>query len=265
MLQLITNQNVLLYGVALFGILGVISQVILRSIYERLIKDMANMSMPKGKFMKQLKQKYQSFRRLNEGAANVEVFIRKSVMEYQAMGMSLHTWRKLGGMAFVLCAAFGIGGYYLTGLAGAAQDMRMNYLWATAAAALLIAASYGLTDNGYRRKYLITGLENVFTNTQVGQAYQEVDVTEKEAAPLRRPEPAKAAMEPKRKRGKVVHSQAQRDKQELKENLAKLKEGISETAAGVERSKERNTEILKQMDPSEQERVIREVLKEFLS
>ncbi len=72
-------------------------------------------------------------------------------------------------------------------------------------------------------------------------------------------------MEPKRKRGKVVHSQAQRDKQELKENLAKLKEGISETAAGVERSKERNTEILKQMDPSEQERVIREVLKEFLS
>ncbi len=179
MLQLITNQNVLLYGVALFGILGVISQIILRSIYERLIKDMANMSMPKGKFMKQLKQKYQSFRRLNEGAANVEVFIRKSVMEYQAMGMSLHTWRKLGGMAFVLCAAFGIGGYYLTGLAGAAQDMRMNYLWATAASALLIAASYGLTDNGYRRKDLITGLENVFTNTQVGQAYQEVEVTDK--------------------------------------------------------------------------------------
>ena len=45
--------------------------------------------------------------------------------------------------------------------------------------------------------------------------------------------------------------------------MSRIKEGLSESAASQE--KERNAEILKQMDPKEQERVIREVLKEFLS
>ena len=42
-----------------------------------------------------------------------------------------------------------------------------------------------------------------------------------------------------------------------------MKEAVGESAAS--REKERNAEILKNMDPAEQERVIREVLKEFLS
>lgn len=77
----------------------------------------------------------------------------------------------------------------------------------------------------------------------------------------------KAAPETQKKRSKIIETKAQRDKRELKANLAKIKEGIAETAAAErqkERSREQNTEILRQMDPAEQERVIREVLKEFL-
>ena len=50
---------------------------------------------------------------------------------------------------------------------------------------------------------------------------------------------------------------------ELKESLARMKTGMQETAA--ERERERNADILRQMDPKEQERILREVLKEFLS
>ena len=68
---------------------------------------------------------------------------------------------------------------------------------------------------------------------------------------------------PRERRLKLKESRAQREKRELKENMSRIKEGLSESAASQE--KERNAEILKQMDTKEQERVIREVLKEFLS
>ena len=265
MLQVIAQQNMLLYGVAIFGILGVISQIVLRALYERLIRDMENPGAPKGKYMKQLKQKYSIYKRTQSGADSINIFIQKSLMEYRCMRMNLHTWRRLGGVAFVLCAVLGIGGYYLTGLQGIAAVTRQNYLWSVLASALLLCGIYGVTDTGYRRKFLETGLKSLYTNNST-QSIQEVDLSEMPVVPEKKTPPVvKNTTEPPRKRSRVMETQAQRDKRELKENLAKLKEGISETAAATERSKERNTEILKQMDPTEQERVIREVLKEFLS
>lgn len=265
MLQAIMNQSLLLYGVVLFSVLGVVSQITLNAIYAKVIKDMENMSLPKSKFLKQLKQKYQNFRQMNGNKIeNVNVFLQKQLMEYKVLKMSLHTWRRLGGAAFIIGAVIGLGGYYLSSTIEAAAQTQLNYLWAVGASAILTLAIYGLTDVGYKRKYLITGLENHFTNTRIGQApHQEAPATPVPEAVEQKTE--KFSMRSRRKREKITQTKAQRDKQELKENLAKLKEGISETAAEVERNKERNTEILKQMDPMEQERVIREVLKEFLS
>ena len=58
-------------------------------------------------------------------------------------------------------------------------------------------------------------------------------------------------------------SKAAKEKRELKENLARVKASMKETAA--DREKERGADLLRQMDPGEQERILREVLKEFLS
>ena len=71
---------------------------------------------------------------------------------------------------------------------------------------------------------------------------------------------------PGRKKKSVKNSKdGIRDKQELKENLGKIREGIRETAAAADTPKEQTAKILRQMDSDEQERVIREVLKELLS
>ena len=70
----------------------------------------------------------------------------------------------------------------------------------------------------------------------------------------------------KKKNGKNSREmQGQKDRQELKESLGKIREGIKETAASSDVPKEQSTSILRQMDSDEQERVIREVLKELLS
>lgn len=315
------QQNFLLYGMAAAGILGVISQIILRLVYDKLIRDMQKPAFAKGKYMKHLKQRYNIYRRTQTGADSINIFIQKSMMEYKYMGMNLHTWRRVGGYVFALCAAMGAAGWYLGGMVRLEETLRQNYLWAILASAFLIAGAYGVTDTGYRRKYLETGLRSLFTNSST-QAAQQVNLTEAAApesargrtpvaepqrrrailagaeregtaAPHRRREQKAAdipgsesgmtilraaveteggreertAAESKRKRGKIIETKAQRDKRELKANLAKIKEGVAETAAAErqwDRSKERSAEILKQMDPSEQEQIIREVLKEFL-
>ncbi|MCD7842704.1 MAG: hypothetical protein LUG56_09585, partial [Lachnospiraceae bacterium] len=67
-------------------------------------------------------------------------------------------------------------------------------------------------------------------------------------------------------------ARAQRDKNELKESLARMKAGMQESAAadadrpGGDRSgDDRGARLLREMDPKEQERLVREVLNEFLS
>lgn len=302
------QQNFLLYGMAVAGVLGVVSQVILRVVYDKLIRDMEKPAFAKGKYMRQLKQRYNLYRRTQTGADSISVFIQKSMMEYKYMGMTLHTWRRMGAYVFVLCAAAGGTGWYLAGTVQLEETLRQNYLWAVLASALLIAGAYGVTDTGYRRKYLETGLRSLFTNSST-QAAQSVDpadsavqrgnvrqetrrrrtaaedsghsgeltvmqvenLTEAERKGRREAGKERAALkaapETQKKRSKIIETKAQRDKRELKANLAKIKEGIAETAAAErqkERSREQNTEILRQMDPAEQERVIREVLKEFL-
>lgn len=262
MLQ-IMQQNFLLYGMAAMGILGVISQVILRIVYEGLIRDMENPALAKGKYMKQLKQKYNLYRRTQTGPDSIRIFIQKSMMQYKFAGMNLHTWNRMGLFVLALCMAAGIGGWYMAGKFQMGEQLRQNYLWAMLAGSLMIAGAYGIADTPYRRKYLETGLRSMFTNSST-QAVQPVNLSESSRMPEKRPAvPVSTAPEPVKKRSRFIETKAQRDKRELKENLARLKEGMAESAA-TERHKERNTEILRQMDSSEQERVIREVLKEFL-
>ena len=49
------------------------------------------------------------------------------------------------------------------------------------------------------------------------------------------------------------------------ENLARMKTGMQEAAAEHDRERDGRAELLRQMDPKDQERILKEVLKEFLN
>lgn len=316
MLRAILQQNMVFYAMAAIGILGVISQLFLNGIYERLMRDAENNGAPKGKFMKRLRHQFGTSKRLNEGLTNVSVFVKKSIYEYRCIGLSLHQWRRFGGTTLILCLGLAAAGYLLSGAQGFAANISQNYLWAGGAALLLLLGTQAVIDVGYKNKYLQIQLEDYLCNSGIGNEYQEVEIKEKQQSykevperetmsdkkteaksavisgelkgnlsgnmrgPMsesvstaksgwdeREQEEAKTAVTlgVKKRQLRPMESKAQKDKRELKQNLARLKEGLNETAAEREHSKERNTEILKQMDPIEQERIIREVLKEFLS
>lgn len=262
MLQAMAEQNVLLYVVAAVGALGVMSQIVLRFLYGRLSKDMGARDKAKGKFTKQLIKGYEEHAKNGERMVNVRAYINKSLMEYHCLGLDLHQWRRFGVIAMGICAALGVGSYFLFRWKGLVQDMQNWYLWTGAAWAAAVAGVYALMDIGYKKTYLQEGLLHLLENTNLAdQAEKE---PEERTAPVQMHKGFEKTSSISKKKGQE-ETKAQRDKRELKKNLTRLKEGMSETAAATVGEKERNTEILKQMDSQEQERVIREVLKEFLS
>lgn len=252
MFETLMQTNAVFYGMGILCILGAVSQLILGGFYRRMRKDAENEHTAKGKFIKQIRQRYDMRRRMG-GVVNTQNFIEKSLQQYRRLGMSLHQWRKLGGIALALSLGFGIFGYYTAYAERLFRSQSQNYLWAMGISAAFMAAVYGLTDIRYRKNCLVIGLTDMLEGSGAG-----IGASTAERA---------AVKEEKENFSKGKRSfrenKVQKDKQEFKDNLSRVKEAVGESAAS--REKERNAEILKNMDPEEQERVIREVLKEFLS
>ena len=283
MLQFIMERNLLLYVLAAACAVGAVSQMILKQIYERLIRDTKNTGEPEGKFLQQLRQRFQYCAHLNDKVGDVRALIQKNLMEYRFWGMSLHQWKRIGGVCLVvslLCAFAGAAAHVRGGGAAVAGN---TYLWLGVAAAAVMAAAYGIADTKYGRECLEIRLVDYLENSGAVRDYSEAAAGEYEEkyqennfgvqSEVRTPIVSVASVAEGRKakrRAKAetaaAQTRAQKEKNELKENLARMKAGMQETAAERERSsREQNAEILRQMDPKEQERILREVLKEFLS
>lgn len=99
-------------------------------------------------------------------------------------------------------------------------------------------------------------------NSQVGTPTVTA-VTEK----IRRKAPSIVGI--RKKNTAPMETKAQREKRELQENLTRVNAGARESAAETEpmreQMRERNRELLRQLDTKEQERIIRDVLAEFLA
>lgn len=308
MLQFLSQQTILFYTMALICAWGVISQVVLRSMYGNLLRDVRRQGMAKGKFMKQLRQRYQNVCRMKQNtvnAFNTEAFIRKNLLEYRLFGGSLHTWKRMAQMAAILCAALGAVGWYIS-QPQAVGGMRQTYLTGTLLMEGISLLVFGVLDTGFAKQSLEITLQDELDNVLVLHASSGVQAAKSSVARQKQPEPVqpilaefskpanqvemakcnasseevaasaesedisghfgKMVSMPGRKKKNVKNSKdGIRDKQELKENLGKIREGIRETAAAADTPKEQTAKILRQMDSDEQERAIREVLKELLS
>ena len=266
MVQFIMERNLLLYLLAAACVAAVASQMILKQIYDRLIRDTRNTGEPDGKFLQQLRQRFQYCRHLNEKVGDVQALIRKNLMEYRFWGMGLHRWKRMGVELFAvsLLCSFAGSVYFVRG--GGAVVNGNSYFWMGLLSAALVGTAYAIADTGYRRTFLEVQLADYLENSGAVRDYSE-DAAQtfaaEEPAPIVSVESRRKSKRKAAKEIAVTQTRAQKEKNDLKENLARMKAGMQETAAATER--ERNAEILRHMDPAEQERILREVLKEFLS
>lgn len=267
MVQFIMERHLLLYLLSAACVAAVASQMILKQIYDRLIRDTRNTGEPDGKFLQQLRQRFQYCRHLNEKVGDVQALIRKNLMEYRFWGMGLHRWKRLGLDFLSVCVLCAFAGSVYLVRGGGAVVNGNSYFWMGLLAVALVATSYAVADTGYRRRFLEIQLADYLENSGAVRDYSEDTAAQiyaaEESAPIVSVDSRRKSKRKAVKESAATQTRAQREKNDLKENLARVKAGMQETAASVER--ERNAEILRRMDPAEQERILREVLKEFLS
>lgn len=275
MLQFIMDQNLLLYVCGVACALGVISQFLLRHLYTRLINETQGLGEPRGKFLRQIRQRFQNCSHLNEKVNDVTSFTDRSILDYEFLKMNLHQWQRFGKEALTVCLLCCGMGLWLLFRNGAVISMETSYARAAVLSVLLIGLAYGITDNRYRQYSLKTRVVDYLQNSGAVKEYREVDFPDQALSGM--PEAAaetasaSAAVSIGRKLRHSAKSnpetRAQREKRELKENMNREKAGQQEIAAAQEGAseKEKNRNLLRQMDPKEKEQILREVLMEFLA
>ena len=273
MLQFLSQQTILFYTMALICAWGVISQVVLRSMYGNLLRDVRRQGMAKGKFMKQLRQRYQNVCRMKQNtvnAFNTEAFIRKKsagVPSFWRIFAYLETDGTDG--RHIMCR-LGAVGWYIS-QPQAVGGMRQTYLTGTLLMEGIFLLVFGVLDTGFAKQSLEITLQDELDNVLVLHASSGVQAAKSSVARQKQPEsvqpilaefskPAnqvemakcdasseevavsaesedvsghfgKMVSMPGRKKKSVKNSKdGIRDKQELKENLGKIREGIRETA-----------------------------------
>ncbi len=103
---------------AAIGVIGIVSKLITRSLYKRLLKETDNMAMTKNKNLKALKQKLENAYRLNQNIVNTQAYLEKQLYGFRFMNLSLDTWNNLSMQMVILGLLAGGEGwdhFWLTG------------------------------------------------------------------------------------------------------------------------------------------------------
>lgn len=288
-MRTIIEQNLLLYAMAAVGMLGILSQIFLNRCYKLLIREASDTQMEKKEFMKKLRFRFRTDRKRSGDKMNMGVFLQRNLMDYRYHKLSLHQWKRLSVGLFLVSLCLGAAGVVFSMRTGIAK-VHIQHLYEMAAlvTGTTLAAALWL-DARYKKSYLMTVLEDYFCHFGVALDYTDVDfeaaVSEEQSECAAKNETvsgkpsvtvaANTAEKPRKKAPAIVgirrknavpaETKAQREKRELQENLARINAGERESAAELEQTRERNREILRQMDSQEQERIIRDVLAEFLA
>ncbi|MEG2296042.1 MAG: hypothetical protein RSC13_00230 [Clostridium sp.] len=123
MLEFLETGKALSVFVAI-GVIGIVSKIITRNLYKRLVKETDNMATTKNKNLKILKQKLENAYRLNQNIVNTQAYLDKQVYGFKFMHMSLNGWNNLslqmtilglflGGMGAFLSYWYRLDSYYI--------------------------------------------------------------------------------------------------------------------------------------------------------
>lgn len=87
---------------AAIGVIGIVSKLITRSLYKRLLRETENMAMTKNKNLRLLKQKLENAYRLNQNIVNTQAYLDKQLYGFKFMHISLHAWNNLSVQMVIL-------------------------------------------------------------------------------------------------------------------------------------------------------------------
>ena len=232
MLAEILRGQMVLYAMGALCLLGVISKLIVWISYKRLVKASNHIASSNHSLTRQLKLKFENCYKLNLGVQKVPVFVDKYLQKYKAMGIRVHTLNRFFVAVILLEALLGVAGC----LGGFWQGLSLQQITLYAAlgfiSVLFMLFVDSLCDIEDKREMVVTNLQDYLDNVLTNRLQHEYDGGE----------------------GQELMA---------KTEAAKLMErGEAQTAAT--KLKIKKTKKAKKSSDEEEE-VIREILREFLT
>lgn len=161
MLQLLETGRALYVLAAICG-LGILTRLITRNLYKRLIKESTNLATTKNKSLRELKQRAENAYRMNQGMRDSGSWLEHQLCELRFRGMTLTGWANFSMQLTWLCLLVGGTGAFL------AYWYRMDtyYIVLYGGGAVLMAMLTMLFDGGAAvgREQLTASLQDYLEN-----------------------------------------------------------------------------------------------------
>ena len=111
MFRIFEEERLISGGMMFFLLSGIAIRILLGFLYQGMIKETDNMSSTNNKLLKQCKLKFSNCHQLNNGVANVPIFVDKFMNKMELGPISFNSLYHLSGQAMLLsvvCAGIGI-------------------------------------------------------------------------------------------------------------------------------------------------------------
>ena len=163
--QVATNTNVIIYLMAVVGVLGVLAKLINHFTLRRLVKAAGNMPKSTHKLIKLVRAKYEHACMIHDSVENIDAFVEKYIYEYRGCLFRIHTWRQIELLSVWfagILAALGASAHYLT---YGFNESVYQYIAAGVAEMVLLSVVSRLSDEPYKinavKMYMVDYLENI--------------------------------------------------------------------------------------------------------
>lgn len=160
-----TKETTIMILTLVFMAIGILYQVAIGVIYQRMIQQADTLSGMDNKLLNQCKERFINCYKLNGGVANIPVFVDKYINRIRVMGMSITFMKHLSGqlmLAGVFVAGFGVCSGIIEG--NKFIDLLPFYIISLFGIYLYLSVM-SIVDMPGRRKMLKTNLTDYLENT----------------------------------------------------------------------------------------------------
>lgn len=152
-----------LYALAGICLLGIITRLMTKNLYKRLLKECTNLSAAKNKGLKELKRRAEDTYRMNQGLRDSSAWLEHQLGELRFRGLTLNGWGNLSMQLTWLCLLAGGAGAF------ASYWYRLDtfYIVMYGGGAVLLSMLLMLFDSGTvsgRREQLTAALQDYLEN-----------------------------------------------------------------------------------------------------
>ena len=219
------QENLLFCGMVGTGVFGLLCVAIVNQFYNKIFRDVRQIKDAKGKWTKEFLNEYKNRSKSQQKIKNAEVFVRAQLIQGKVLGITLQKWKQGIGWGAVLCFVLMLVAVYGNYSYPSQVLVPRQYVLVGAAIVLFLLMIRLFMGFFGKEDMLVDVLLDYMENTSAASEY-------------------------------AVDMNAARE-QIREELIQRVTEGISQTAASQNK--------FSHMLTSEEEKIVREVIREYLT